>query len=68
MFSYKNKFAVDKPIQEIDFRKYRPASLATVNNAISNIFIDFPRGVSYICLENSDISVDFEVLKNNNTR
>ena len=50
------------------FTKYSPSSLATVNNTKSNISISFPREDAYICLQNSFISIEFEVLKQNITR
>ena len=59
---------MDKPIQKIDFIKYSPSSLATINNSISNISIIFPREDAYICLQNSYISLEFEILKNDDTR
>ena len=59
---------MDKPIHKIDFLKYSPSSLATINNNNSNISIIFPREVAYICLQNSFISLEFEVLKNDDTR
>ena len=59
---------MDKPIQKIDFIKYSPSSLATINNNNSNIFIIFPREDAYICLQNSYISLEFEVLRNDDTR
>ena len=68
MFSSKSKYILEKPIYKIDFIKYSPSSLATVNNANSNISISLPREVAYICLQNSYISVEFEVLENDNTR
>ena len=68
MFSLKNKYIFEKPIYKIDFIKYSPSSLATINNANSNVSISLPREDAYICLQNSYISVEFEVLKNNNTR
>ena len=34
---------MDKPIHKIDFIKYSPSSLATINNSNSNISIIFPR-------------------------
>ena len=68
MFSLKNKYTLEKPIHKIDFIKYNPSSLATVNNANSNIIVSLPREDAYICLLNSFISLEFEVLKNNNTR
>ena len=68
MFSLKNKYTLEKPIHKIDFIKYSPSSLATVNNANSNISVSLPREDAYICLQNSFISLEFEVLKNNNTR
>ena len=68
MFSLKSKYTLEKPIHKIDFIKYSPSSLATVNNAKSNISISLPREDAYICLQNSYISLDFEVLKNDNRR
>ena len=68
MFSSKNKYILEKPIRKGDFIKFSPSSLAPVNNANSNISISLPREDAYICLQHSYISVEFEVLKNNNTR
>ena len=68
LFSLKNKYVLDNPIHKIDFIKYSPSSLATINNNNSNISIIFPREDAYICLQNSYISLEFEVLKNDNTR
>ena len=68
MFSLKKKYTLEKPIHKIDFIKYSPSSLATINNANSNVSISLPREDAYICLQNSYISLEFEVLKNNNTR
>ena len=59
---------MDKPIHKIDFIKYSPSSLVTINNSNSNISIIFPREDAYICLQNSYISLEFEVLKNDDTR
>ena len=59
---------MDKSIHKIDFIKYSPSSLATINNNNSNISIIFPREDAYICLQNSYISLEFEVLKNDETR
>ena len=63
MFSLKSKYIPEKPIHKIDFINYSPSSLAAVNNAISNISISLPRQDAYICLQLSDISLEFEVLK-----
>ena len=68
LFSLKNKYAMDKPIHKIDFNKYSPSSLASINNNNSNISIIFPREDAYICLQNSYNSLEFEVLKNDDTR
>ena len=68
MFSLKNKYTLEKPIHKIDFIKYSPSSLATFNNANSNVSISLPREDAYICLQNSYLSLEFEVLKNDNTR
>ena len=59
---------MDKPIHKIDFIEYSPSSLATINNINSNISIIFPREDACICLQISFISLEFEVLKNDNTR
>ena len=59
---------MDKPIHKIDFIKYSHSSLATINDSNSNISIIFPREDAYICLQNSYISLEFEVLKNDDTR
>ena len=68
MFSLKNKYTLEKHIHKIDFIKYSPNSLATINTTNSNTTISFPREDAYICLQNSFISLEFEVHKNNNTR
>ena len=39
-----------------------------MNNKSSNISISFPREDAYNCLQNSYISTEFEVLKNDDTR
>ena len=59
---------MDKPIHKIDFIKYSPSSLATINNNNSNISIIFPGEDAYFCLQNSYMSLEFEVLKNDDTR
>ena len=60
MFSLKSKYTFENPILKIDFIKYSPSSLATVNNANSNISISLEF--------EENISLEFEVLKNDNTR
>ena len=67
MLSLKSKYPLEKPIHKIDFIKYSPSRLATTNNANSNVSISLPREDAYICLQLSYISLEFEVLKNNNT-
>ena len=68
LFSLKIKHALDKPVHNFDFIKYIPNSLATIKNKSSNISISLPREDAYICLRNSYISIDFELVKNNDTR
>ena len=67
-FSLKNKYTTDIPNHTIGFIKYSPSSLATINNSNSKISITFPIGDAYICLQNSFISLEYEVLKNDGTR
>ena len=64
----KNKYALDKPIQKIDFIQYSPKSLATTKNNNSNISISLLREDAYICLQKSYKTLDFEVLKQDDTR
>ena len=68
MFSLKSKYTLEKPIYKIGFIKYSPSSLETIKNANSNISVSLPREDAYICLQNLYISLEFEVLKNDNTR
>ena len=68
MFSLKSKYVLEKPIHKNDFITYSPSSLATINNANSKISISLPRKDTYICLQLSYISLEFEVLKNDETR
>ena len=68
LFSLKNKYAMDNPIHKIDFIRYSQNSLATVNNNNSNISFSLTRQDAYICLHNSCISLEFEVLQNDDTR
>ena len=68
LFSLKNKYALDSPIHEIALSKYSLSSLATANSTKSNIFPSFQRQDAHICLQNSFISTEFEVLKQDTTR
>ena len=68
MFSLKNKYELSNPIQKLDNIKYSPNSLATVNNNNSIISINIPREDAYISLQNSYLFLEFEVLKNDDTR
>ena len=66
--SLKNKIALDEPFQKIDFIFYSPINLATVNNKISNIFINLPREYANICAQKSYILLEFAVFQNDNSR
>ena len=68
LFSLKNEYDLSRPIHKMDFIRYSPGSLATANDNNTNIKISFPREDAYISLQNSYISLEFEVLKNDNTR
>ena len=68
MFSLKSKYKLMKPIHKMNFIKYSPNSLATINNLNSDNSISLPREDAYICLQNSYISLEFEVLKKDDTR
>ena len=68
MFSLKSKYTLEKPVHKIDFIKYSPSSLATININYSNISISLPREDACICLQHSFLSVEFKILKNDDTR
>ena len=59
---------MDEHIHKIDFLKYSPSILATIDKSNSNISIIFPREDAYNCLQNSYVSLEFELLKNDDTR
>ena len=61
LFSLKNKYA-------LDFINKSPNSLGTNKNTNSKISNSLSRKDAYICLQSSHISLDFEVLKNDDTR
>ena len=42
--------------------------MAAINNNSSNISISLPKEDAYICLQNSYVSVDFEVLKQDDAK
>ena len=68
LFSLKNKKAIEKPVHIIDFFKYLPTSLPTINDNNSIVSISSSREDPYICLQNSCKSKTFEVLKQDDTR
>ena len=68
MFNIKQSYQIDNPITKSEFIKYYPTSLSNINNSNSIITINVGREDSYLCLQNSFINLEFEVLKNNNTR
>ena len=67
LFSLKNKFALEIPFHKSDSFEYSPSNLATINYINSKNSITFSKKDGYFRLQNSYISLDFEV-KNNNTR
>ena len=68
LFSFKIKYAIDKSIHKINFINYSPNCLATISKNNSNIPISLLKEDAYICSQNSYISVEFEVVKNDDTR
>ena len=42
--------------------------MATINNINSNFSISLPREIAYICIQNSYITIEFEVLKQDDTK
>ena len=68
MFNVQQKYIIDNPITKMEFIKYYPTSLSNINNHNSIINICVGREDSYITLQNSFINLEFEVLKNDNTR
>ena len=68
MFNVQQKYIIDNPITKMEFIKYYPTSLSNINNHNSIITINVGREDSYLSLRDSYISLEFEVLKNDNTR
>ena len=66
--SLKIKYALDVPIHAIDFIRHSPSSLPSINNFNSNISINLPKEDAYICSQNYHLTLELEVLKNENTR
>ena len=66
LFCLKDKNALDKYLQKVDFSNFSPSSLATINNNNLNISITSTREDAYICLQNSSMSLEFEILKTEN--
>ena len=67
-FSLKSKYTLEKPIHKIDFIKYSPSSLATINNNNSKISISSPRKRCIHLFKKLIHSLEFEVLKNDDIR
>ena len=53
---------------KINFIKYSLNSLGAINKKKSNFCLNFPREDAYICLQISYISLDLEVVINDETR
>ena len=66
LFSLKK--TIEKPVHKNIFFKYSPTSLATINNNNSIVSISLSSEDPYICLQNSNTSKNFEVLKQDDTR
>ena len=57
---------LNNPFNKLNFDRYSPNSLATVDNNNSNILINLPREDAYACLQNIYIGLDFEILETDN--
>ena len=51
-------------VSKKDFVRYNPSSLATINNVGTPFRIQIPREDAYICLDDSYLEIELEVVKN----
>ena len=63
MFKLNEKYEVDRRILKCDYVRYSPAETSTINTPNSQIYIIIPREDSIICLLNSYLDLNFEVIK-----
>ena len=63
MFKLKEKYEVDRRILKCDQIRYSLADTSTINTPNSQIYIIIPREDSLICLLNSYLDLNFEVIK-----
>ena len=65
-FDLKNKKCLSRELYKTDFYEYSPTSLAKININNNNLDINVSHEDSYISLQNSYFSVEFEVTHNVN--
>ena len=63
MFKLSEKYEVDQKILKIDYIRYSPSEISTINTPNSQIYINIPREDSLISLLNSYNQINFDVLK-----
>ena len=61
MFSLIESFEIDTKILRCDYFRYIPPSLPTIQETISQTFIDIPRDDSVISLKDSVLKLGFEL-------
>lgn len=67
MFNLKSNYEINRPLLKENYRRYNPTSLSTINTNNSLITIQVPREDAYICLKDSYIDLEIEIVKNDNS-
>ena len=67
MFKLSENYEVDRRILKVNYIRYSPAEISTLNTANSQIYINTPREDSVISLLNSYLELNFDVLRVDNS-
>ena len=62
MFKLNEKYQINKNTLKCDYIRYSPIEISTINAANSQIYINIPREDSVICLLNSYLEINFDLL------
>ena len=63
MFKLSEKDEIDRKILNYDYIIYSPSEISTINTPNSQMYINIPREGSVICLLNSYLDLNFDVLQ-----
>ena len=67
MFKLSEKYEINRDILKVDYIRYSPSEISTINTANSQVYINIPREDSVISLLNSYLELNFDVLRADNS-